>query len=83
MLAIYLFGAERFGRAQAVAYQEQLEQCFDLLAENPRMGRLAPALGSRIRRHEHGSYVVLYRDEDDHVLVLAVIHGSSVLDLDL
>ena len=83
MLAIYLFGAERFGRSQAVAYQEELEKCFDLLGDNPRMGRLASALGPRIRRHEHQSHVILYRDEDDHVLILAVIHGSSVLDLEL
>lgn len=83
LLGIYLFGAERFGRSQAIAYQEELERCFDLLADNPRMGRLAQALGARIRRHEHKSHVILYREDDDHVLILAVLHGSSLLDLDL
>jgi toxin ParE1/3/4 len=44
LLDIYLYGSEQFGRPQAVKYQMSLEHCFELLAENPRMGRHSPAI---------------------------------------
>lgn len=41
MLDIYLFGLRQFGQFQADRYLNGLEQCFELLAGNPRMGRPA------------------------------------------
>jgi len=53
LLDIYVYGALTFGRERAVAYQLSFQDCFTLLADNPRMGRLAEAIGLGIRRHEH------------------------------
>jgi toxin ParE1/3/4 len=78
---IYVFGVRAFGRSQAVAYQLSFRECFEALAEHPRMGRLAEAIGRGIRRHEHGSHVVLYREEDGGVLIVAIVHGRSVRGL--
>jgi toxin ParE1/3/4 len=83
LLEVYLYGVAEFGRPQAVKYQLSLEHCFSLLAEQPRMGRLARKLGEGVRRHEHGSHVILYRDKGDHVLILAIVHGRSVRRLKL
>jgi hypothetical protein len=30
------------------------------------------------RRHEHGSHVAIYKEQPDHVLIVAVVHGRSV-----
>ena len=80
LLDIYLYGTSAFGRAGAVAYQLGFRDCFDLIAKNPRMGRLSEAIGAGIRRHEHGSHVVLYRVQDDDVLIIAVVHSRNVRD---
>ena len=83
LLDIYLFGVAHFGRPQAVEYQLSFQHCFELLAENPRMGRHSPTIRPGLRRHEHGRHVVLYKEEADHVLVVAVVHGRSVRNLKL
>lgn len=45
LLDIFLYGIEQFGRTQALHYKDDLDRCFAALAHNPRVGRLAPALG--------------------------------------
>jgi toxin ParE1/3/4 len=64
--------------AQAIKYQMSFEHCFQLLAENPRMGRQSPTIRPGLRRHEHGSHVILYKEESDGVLIVAVIHWRSI-----
>ena len=83
LLDIYLFGAAQFGRLQAIEYQMSFEHCFELLAENPRMGRRSPTIQPGLRRHEHGSHVILYKEETDHILIVAVVHGRSTHGLKL
>jgi len=83
ILHIYLFGIEQFGARQAALYRLSLDECFSMLAAFPRLGRSARGLGAGVRRHEHGSHVVLYMEEKDGVLILAVVHGSSVHGLEL
>lgn len=36
-----------------------------------------------MRRHEHGSHVILYREEKDGVLIVAVLHSRSIRGLKL
>jgi toxin ParE1/3/4 len=56
---------------------------YQLLADNPRMGREAEAIAPGIRRHEHGSHVILYEISSDGVVILALVHASSVKRLTL
>ena len=85
LLDIYLFGVERFGPTQAARYLEELETCFHLIAENPRLGRKADRIAKNLRRHEHGSHIVMYYivDDgvDDGIEVAAVVHKSSIRGL--
>jgi len=80
---IYLYGIEQFGRPQALAYQVELEDCFAMLARHPRIGRTSPTIRPGMRRHEHGSHVILYREEKDGVLIVAVLHSRSIRGLKL
>jgi len=80
---IFLFGYEQFGSARAEAYAAELEYVFQLLADNPRMGSEAKVVARDVRRHEHGSHVVLYEASPDGVVILAVVHASSVKRLAL
>jgi len=47
------------------------------------MGRSAAGIAPGVRRHEHGSHVILYREVDGGVLILALVHGRSVRGLEL
>jgi toxin ParE1/3/4 len=47
---------------------------FELLAEQPRMGRLRPEFGEGVRSFTVENYVVYYRHEGN-VLVARVLHG--------
>lgn len=83
LFEIFLFGYKQFGSKQAEAYAEDLERIFDLLAETPRMGREAPSIAEGVRRHEHASHVILYEEAPDGILILAVVHASSIIRLNL
>lgn len=80
---IYLFGIETFGRRQAEKYRLGLEACFEMIARHPQIGRRSPTVRPGVRRHEHGSHVILYREEPDSVLIVAVLHGRSIRGLKL
>ncbi|MFC5553344.1 type II toxin-antitoxin system RelE/ParE family toxin [Methylobacterium iners] len=81
LLDIFLFGLEQFGDVQAQRYQAGFEECFRMLAENPLLGRSAHAIAPALRRHEHGSHVVLYEQDADGILIVAVLYGRSLRGL--
>ena len=83
MFEVYCFGVERFGVDPARRFILDLHKIFALLAENPRLGRLAPSIRSGVRRHEHRSHVIVYEETLDGILILAVFRASSVKRLTL
>ena len=59
---------------QARRYGDGLETCFQILAENPGLGRSAEQLARDLRRFEHQSHIVFYIPEDWGVLIVRVLH---------
>ncbi len=82
LIDIYLYSAERFGIRQADSYANSLQKTFDLLADNPLMGRTADEIRPGLRRHEHASHVIFYRQTNQGLLIVGVIHGRMRPDLD-
>ncbi|KKB10840.1 hypothetical protein VE25_15975 [Devosia geojensis] len=85
MLSIFVFGTERFGRAQAERYQKSMARTLDILAHRPLIGRVVGNVGSQLRRHAHESHVVFYRQTPDGIFVVRVfpmarLKGSSLDD---
>ena len=78
LLALFLDGIEMFGLTQARRYKDELEHCFQLIASRPQMGRLAPAIGEDVRRHEHRSHVILYEETEGSATILAIVPARSV-----
>jgi toxin ParE1/3/4 len=70
-------------RGRQKSMPAELERTFQLLAGNPRMGREAEVMAPGVRRHEHGSHVILYEISSDGVLILALVHAGSVKQLTL
>jgi len=80
---IFEFTIERFGERQAAVYNKNLRDCFQMLAEQPRMGRLSPTIRPGLRRHEHGSHVVIYKEAPSGVLIVALLRKRQLLALKL
>ena len=81
LFEIFRFGIETFGLLQAEQYQTDLTHCFDLLAQNPRLGRPADIIAPGLRRHEHARHIILYEIETDGVLILTILHQRRLLHL--
>ena len=78
LLAAFQDGMEWFGLAQARRYNAELKHCFQLLAENPRMGRLIETIRPSVRRHVHKSHAILYEIDGSSVVILAIVPARSV-----
>lgn len=65
---------ETFGVEQARRYRNDLEACFQSLAQNPRLGRSVEWLATGLRRFEHRSHVVFYVEDERGVVVVRVLH---------
>lgn len=63
--SIYEYPLLNFGEAQADAYFLGLHDLFELLADNPAMGRKEPELGDDIRRFPFEAHIVFYRSLSD------------------
>lgn len=71
---IWAYIAEDASPATADRLVDAIVERFELLAEQPRMGRLRPEFGEGVRSFTVENYVIYYRYEGD-VLVARVLHG--------
>ena len=78
LLDAFIYGFETFGQVQAEDYRQSMTRCFELLADNPRLGRRADDLAASVRRHEHGRHVIFYDEQPYGVLIIAIIHERSI-----
>ena len=81
LLNMFIYGFETFGLAQAEAYREGMTQCFELLADTPRLGRKADQFSPGARRHEHARHVIFYEEQPDGVLIIGIVHERSIRTL--
>lgn len=71
--AIYLYGLETWGEAQADSYQTRLEQALSLLAAQPRLGRSKDTFFSGCRLLTVAQHEIAYVIRDDRIDVLRVL----------
>lgn len=65
----------------AAAVVTRIVEAGDDLVKFPRMGRRVPEWDEdSIRERIVGNYRLIYRYRDEHVLILAVVHGARLLD---
>lgn len=83
LIDITMEGYQRFGVMQSDKYQADLDAKFAMLTEFRHMGRRADSLREGLRRHEHGSHVIFYREEGEGIVIVAVVHARSLRGLEL
>ncbi len=64
----------------ALSIDDRFTQIFEMLAENPKIGRDRPEVDSGMRSFPEGNYLILYRLWANEVLIVRVIHASRDLD---
>jgi toxin ParE1/3/4 len=75
---IAAFTTDTWGWQQTDRYLSQLEDAFQLLAENPGMGRACDAISTGLRRHEQGKHVVFYRLKPEGIRIVRVLHQQMI-----
>jgi len=76
--SIIRYTMKTWGRAQTVRYKQGLQDCFQLLAGNPLIGRRCDLIHPGLHRFEHGKHVVFYLCQLDEVLIVRVLHQQMI-----
>jgi toxin ParE1/3/4 len=78
LAAIRVESRRLFGLTQSDHYIDGLNWLFDILAENPELGRLRTDIEPPVRVHPHKSHVVLYTlDESRRPLIIRIRHAHE------
>jgi toxin ParE1/3/4 len=72
---IWSYVAEDASLTTADRLIDDIVHRFELLAEQPEMGRARPEFGRDVRSFAVENYVIYYRHEGDDVLVARILHG--------
>lgn len=64
----------------AIAFQERLANRFELLADNPKIGRERTEVKQGLRSFPEGNYLIFYREWAGIVAIVRVLHGARDLD---
>jgi toxin ParE1/3/4 len=59
---------------------DRIEAQCQLLASNPRLGRIRPEIAPDARAWVVGRYLILYRALDDGVEIVRVVHGARSIE---
>jgi toxin ParE1/3/4 len=71
-IGIYTF--RTWGEALTDRYIRQLENCCQLIADNPALGRSCDEIRPGLRRMEQGKHVVFYREDLGGILISRILH---------
>ena len=75
---IYIYSITEFGRKKAVSYVTSLEHCFELLADQPLMGKSIDSLRTGYFIHSHQQHNVCYTFQDGNLIVMRVLHKTQL-----
>ncbi len=73
---IYTYSEEKWDAKQAEKYTVDLYEAFELIGNNPKMGRLRRELGQGIRSLPHSSHVIFFMDWQGETAIVRVLHSS-------
>jgi toxin ParE1/3/4 len=76
--SIIRYTMKTWGKAQTVKYKQGLQARFQLLADNPSMGRSCDSIRPGLRRFEHGKHVIFYISQPEEVLIVRVLHQQMI-----
>ena len=76
--SIIQFTMKTWGMVQTKRYTHGLRNCFELLANNPALGRSCDSISPGLHRFEHGRHVVFYLSQPEGLLIVRVLHQQMI-----
>jgi len=73
---VYRYTFHEFGELQADKYTDSLETTFQLISDNPQIGRSADEISKGLRRHEHREHIIFYRIRQSEIFIVRLLHES-------
>jgi toxin ParE1/3/4 len=74
--AIWPYTADRWNIEQADRYLQQIRQAMEFVAIDPRRGRSCDHIRPDYLRYPAGSHVLFFRQGQDGIVVVRVLHQS-------
>ncbi len=74
VIDIYLYSVEQFGAPRADQYLAEMQERFAQLATHPHTGEDVSAIYPNARRALYISHVLYYREDQDGILILRILH---------
>ena len=76
--SIIRYTMKTWGRAQTKRYSQGLRECFQMLANNPSIGRKCEFIRPGLHRFEHGKHVVFYLVESDEIFIVRLLNQQMI-----
>lgn len=73
--AIFTYSYTAFGAAQADKYLDGLETSFEMLADNPLLGRNCDWLRAGYHCYDYASHVIFYRLRKHDIFISRILHS--------
>lgn len=73
--SIAFYTEREWSRSQRNHYILQFDQCFHLLAENPKLGQACDQISEGYRQYPQGSHIIFYRLSTEGVAeIIRILH---------
>lgn len=67
----------RWGRDQRNLYAKQIDDCFNLLAKTPFVGKQCDFIKAGYRKFPYGSHIIFYREGmESKILIIRILHKN-------
>lgn len=76
---IFDYTAQEFGFDQAVEYLLGVEDKFNLLSDQPQLGKARNEIRNELRSFIHERHVIFYRGMGKRVRIIRILHGRRDL----
>lgn len=76
---IFDYTLEEFGLDQAVSYVSEFDDTFEIISENPEIGRKREEVREELRSLTKDKHVIFYRILIDHIRIVRILHDSRDL----
>lgn len=75
LISIARHSAKHWGKVRAKRYMTALNNCFELLSDNPQLGKSRDAIKDGYLSLNEGSHTVFYKlDDNNHVIIIRILH---------
>lgn len=83
LVDIWLYSWKEWGEYQADQYLDALEQVFNLLVEQPLLGRERKEFTPLVRTHVHSQHIIVYQSIQNGIRLIRVLHKSMDIETQL